>query len=77
MTDFVVLFQEEQAGFIAEQIEDSSSWDNAQHIPRISDDIYLGGRGKGYWWYTVKAVRWFDSLSVTVVVHNKRDRVEE
>lgn len=77
MTGFAVFFREEQDGFIPVIVQDGSPWENAQHIPRIGDDIYLGGLGKRYWWYTVKAVRWFDSQSATVVVHNRREQVAE
>ncbi len=57
----------------SEFINDSSDWKNAIHIPRSQESIYLGEMGKGYHWYTVKTLRWFDSKSVTVVLYNKRD----
>lgn len=77
MLDFAAFFRYEEEGHLSEIVEDSSDWKNALHIPRIDEDVYLGSPGKGFKWYTVKAVRWFDSHSITIVVHNKRDQVEE
>lgn len=73
MQDFAVFFRYEEDGFTSEVVEDSFDWTKGRHLPRIGEDIYLGGCGKRYWWYTVKAVRWFDSQSVTLVLHKRRD----
>jgi hypothetical protein len=76
MLDFAVFFRYEDEGFTSEVIEDSSDWVQARHLPRIGEDLYLGKPGAGFYWYTVKAVRWFDAHSVTMVVHKRRDQIE-
>jgi hypothetical protein len=77
MLNFAVFFRCEEEGFSSEVVEDSSDWESSKHLPRIGEDVYLGRPGRGFWWYTVKAVRWFDSHSVTLVVHNRRDMARQ
>lgn len=60
----------------SQNIEDGSDWNNARHIPRVGEDIYLGDEGK-YFWYTIKGLQWFASNAVNIIIHDKRDMVEE
>lgn len=68
-----VSFRYSDNGQPSERIHDGSTWNEATHIPRVGEAIYLGSMGK-YYWYTVKAVRWFDAKAVIVVIHNRREQ---
>lgn len=73
---FNVHFRYVSDGEPYEIVKDGSDWNSARHVPRVGEDIYLGDHGV-YYWYTVKGIQWFDSKAVNVIIHDKREMIEE
>lgn len=60
---------------LGEELIEDNSWKYPTYLPRLNESIYLGAKGK-YFWYNIKAVNWISASNVVFVLTNKRETVE-